>query len=130
MIKLPSRFTDGGDLSMLTQLCNELNIRTIAGKEALQVALENCILLDNKQLDYGPRNISGFGTFGVIVRMNDKFERLKTLWGDGRRKRRKAKNESFEDTLRDISNYALIALLLESGHWPSTEPLIDNKEKK
>lgn len=84
-------------------------------KEFLRVCLENAKLFDRKQTDYGPRNISGFGTFGVIVRMNDKFERLKTLMS---KKRRKPQNESVMDSLRDISNYANIAILLETNHWP------------
>jgi hypothetical protein len=49
--------------------------------------------------------------------MNDKMERLKTLFNKGRRKR--AINESIVDTFRDISNYAIIALMLELGRWPN-----------
>ena len=99
----------------LDTIKNQLGLKTTAGYDALRIALENVLLLDKKQQDYGPKNISGFGAFGVIVRMNDKFERLKTLHS---KRRKRAVNESMHDTLRDISNYAIIALMLEKNLWP------------
>ncbi len=98
-------------------VCEKLGITTHAAREHLRIAMANAILMNRKQLDYGPRNISSFGVFGIIVRMNDKMERLKTLIGKGRKRR--AHNESIADTLRDISNYATIALILDEGRWPS-----------
>lgn len=98
-------------------LLERLPLQTQAAKEFVRIALANALLMDRKQLDYGPKNISGFGTFGALVRMNDKFERLKTLFGTGKRKA--AKNESIHDSLRDISNYAIIALLIELDRWPN-----------
>lgn len=108
---LPETITDANLDSILLLL----NCKEPLSKEMLKIKLENLILFDNKQRDYGPRNISGFGTLGVIVRMNDKFERLKNLLGQ---KRRKPRNESFQDSLKDISNYADIGILLERGIWP------------
>src|SRR6266487_824977 len=149
----------------LEQLAESLNLKTIAGKEALRVAIENCQLLDRKQLDYGPHNISAFGLFGCVVRLNDKVERFKHLKGYSTeqkaamrklreviklfqhnwhlltllqtldhlddamtqfkilfaKKRKPAINEKLRDTFRDISNYAVIALLLDSGRWPTKE---------
>ncbi len=96
-------------------LCKTLKIDTMAGKEFVKYALANCLLFERKQLDYGPRNISGFGTFGIIVRANDKFERLKHLFT---KRNKRVKNETVEDTLRDIGNYAIIAQILERGEWP------------
>ena len=78
------------------------------------------MLLDKKNQDYGPRNVSGFGPFGIVVRMNDKFERLKTLFAKGRK--RKAVNENVLDTFSDISNYGIIAELLEKNEWPLDDP--------
>ena len=101
----------------MQHLCEALELKTVAGREALRIALENIKLLDNKQLDYGSRNISGFATFGVVVRMNDKFERIKSLFNTGRRRR--AINESILDSFKDISNYAIIAEMLETGKWPN-----------
>ena len=98
-------------------VARQLQIETQAGKEFIRIALANALLMDRKQKDYGPRNISGFGLFGVVVRMNDKHERLKTLIAKGRK--RKAQNESIQDTLRDIANYAVIALIMDEGRWPN-----------
>lgn len=100
-------------------LCEELGIRTHQGREALRIAIDNVQLLDRKQLDYGPSNIAHFGELGVIVRVNDKWERMKTLTkplfegrsADG------PKNESLNDTWQDIANYAKIALMLRKGVW-------------
>lgn len=101
----------------LVVLVQALGIQTQAAKNFIRVALANSLLMDRKQLDYGSRNIEGFGTFGVTVRMNDKMERLKSLYNKG--KRRKAVNESITDTFRDISNYGIIALMCENDLWPS-----------
>ena len=97
------------------RLANRLGIKTTAGREALKVALDNVVLLDKKHQDYGPRNIEKHGLIGIIVRMDDKFERLAKIF---KRKRRRAVNESIRDTFRDICNYAIIALLVDSGKWP------------
>lgn len=104
------------DESSFDLIARALELKTQAGREALKIALENIKLLDNKQLDYGSKNISGFGTFGVVVRMNDKFERVKNLYNN---RRKKAVNESIRDSFRDISNYAIIALLVENKLWPN-----------
>lgn len=108
---------DLNETSVQSEWLDRLELKTPAAKIFVLYAIANAKLFDRKQQDYGPRNISGFGTFGVVVRMNDKFERLKTLFGKGRRKR--ATNESIIDTLRDISNYATIALMVERGEWPN-----------
>lgn len=100
----------------LNLVVDALGIQTKAGKAFLEIALENAKLMDNKQLDYGPKNISGFGSFGVVVRLNDKFERVKNLYNS---RRRRAVNESLLDSFRDISNYAIIALMVETKVWPN-----------
>jgi hypothetical protein len=82
-------------------------------------------LLVERQRKYGPENIARQGLYGVFTRLAyDKIERLRrsmngVLWngeveldfvedfGD----------ESFEDTLLDIANYALIMLALRRGVW-------------
>lgn len=67
-----------------------------------------------KQLDYGVGNINRFGKLGVLVRLNDKVERLNSLWRDGR----VPTHEAIEDTLYDIIGYAIIGLLMQNGEWP------------
>ena len=70
------------------------------------LAQEIAALVCSKQHDYGPGNILAFGEFGVLVRANDKFERMKNLQG------KRPTNEAIDDTWMDIAGYALIALML------------------
>jgi hypothetical protein len=64
-----------------------------------------------KQRDYGKNNILAFGEFGVLVRENDKIERLKNLVQNNRT----AENESVGDTWLDVGGYAVIAIMLLNG---------------
>jgi hypothetical protein len=78
--------------------------------------LEDVLIL--KQLDYGPGNINnapGGAINGILVRMNDKVERLKHLnyHAEG-----EPQNESIDDSLLDIANYAVIAMMVRAGTWP------------
>lgn len=110
--KLPDSVTQ----AQLDSIAALIGLQTQAAKIFMRLALENTILMDRKQLDYGSRNISGFGLFGVIVRMNDKFERIKNLFA---KRRRKAQNESVLDSFDDISNYAIIARMVATNQWPN-----------
>ena len=74
-------------------------------------------LLISKQQDYGPGNINNaFGgpINGLLVRIGDKFERLKNLYKGSHA----PKHESVEDSFKDMANYAVIALMVERGTWP------------
>jgi len=74
-------------------------------------------LLITKQADYGPGNINNaFGgpINGLLVRIGDKFERLKNLFKNGSQ----PKYESIEDSFKDMANYAVIALMIQRGTWP------------
>jgi hypothetical protein len=78
-------------------------------------------ILASKQLDYGPGNINnapGGAMNGILVRMNDKMERLKNLiyHTDG-----EPQNESIDDSLIDIANYAVIAMMVRRGSWPKNK---------
>lgn len=78
-------------------------------------------VLVSKQLDYGPGNINnapGSAMNGILVRMNDKMERLKNLvyHSDG-----EPQNESIDDSLIDIANYAVIAMMVRRGSWPKNK---------
>ncbi len=99
------------------EIADKIGCKTDLAVPFIEHALENALLFDAKQLDYGTGNISGFGILGCMIRANDKHERLKTLLFSGGRKR-KAKNESVVDSYRDISNYMVIALMITKGQWP------------
>jgi len=116
--------------------------------EFIKQTMYNIQLFDKKQRDYGSGNIARFGEQGVLVRSSDKFERLVTLskqakptividpaavespgkviymkkgrWQDAIEATTETtpQNESIEDTWKDISIYATIALLVRKGVWP------------
>ena len=74
-------------------------------------------LLITKQMDYGPGNINnahGGPINGLLVRIGDKFERLKNLFKHDTT----PKYESIEDSFKDMANYAVIALMIQRGTWP------------
>lgn len=73
-------------------------------------------LLLKKHYDYGPRNIAdapGGAINGLRVRMHDKLARINNLIDSGNAPR----NESFEDSFKDLANYAVIGLLVLRGKW-------------
>jgi hypothetical protein len=77
-------------------------------------------LLISKQRDYGPGNINNaFGgpMNGLLVRMGDKFERLKNLFAF----KQAPKHEPIEDSFKDMANYAIIALMIQRGKWPKNK---------
>lgn len=81
---------------------------------------EDAELMAAKNHDYAGdsdalENLRGFGFLGIIIRLEDKWTRLKNF-----AKRRVAgssdllavKDESIRDTLRDIRNYATLAEIM------------------
>ena len=72
-----------------------------------------------KQLKYGPTNISSMGKPGLVVRLNDKIQRLKRfvledIQGDV--------EGSEEDAWFDVAGYALIGIMVNRGWWPECPP--------
>ena len=86
---------------------------------------EQYALFCRKQMDYGPSNIS-MGTslvtdderrislMGLIVRMNDKIQRLLNLMV---KNNREAQNEPTTDAFADLSCYGIIAQIVQNGKW-------------
>jgi len=98
---------------LVESIAKRLGIVTDLGRESLRVFVECAVLLDRKNRDYGPGNISAFGEKGVIVRVNDKVERLKTLvWGS-----KDPEHEKVSDTWMDLANYGVIGLMCHRGTW-------------
>ena len=95
----------------------ELDLETDLAVVFLDYLFRQAKLFDRKEQDYGPTNISGFGELGILVRVSDKFERLKNLKKTGA----KPANESVDDTWMDIANYAPMALMCRNGDWPGVD---------
>jgi len=91
--------------------------------EFFRVQIQALKLFRDKQYDYGPENISNFGDIGVLVRLNDKIERLKNLMFSNK----EAHNESIADTWIDIGNYGLIGLMCAINTWPNVKQYEINK---
>jgi len=91
--------------------CQEAQTKAIINK-----FLEDIKLFDKKQHDYGPHNISKFGTTGVLVRSSDKLERLINLY---KRNEKPEVAEPITETWQDLSVYGAIARVCEDGEWSS-----------
>ena len=90
----------------------------------VQIMDEQFELFCKKHLDYGMGNISqgtnletddekNFAMSGLFFRLNDKVNRWKNLLVN----KREANNEALTDTYQDITNYGIIAQLVERGMW-------------
>lgn len=73
-------------------------------------------LFKEKQKDYGPHNIGLGQDSAILTRITDKFMRLHTLYNSGE----EPKNESIDDTWKDLADYSVIALMCIRGHWPQS----------
>lgn len=72
---------------------------------------DDMMLLKAKGADYAGdidclANLREYGSFGILVRMSDKFHRLKTLIAG--QKAPHVSDEPLKDTLRDIRNYSFL----------------------
>ena len=84
------------------------------------IAADLAALLVAKQHDYGPGNINNAHLSpmnGLLVRMGDKYERIKHLTASNAT----AKNEPLRDSFIDLANYCIIALMVIDNTWPPNE---------
>ena len=94
-------------------------------KEFEDIQSEMFTLFLRKQADYGPTNV-GMGSevvdtdrkvkrslAGLSVRLNDKVQRFLNLTFNNR----EPENETLEDTLIDIANYAVMAIIVQRKQW-------------
>ena len=94
-------------------------------KEFKEIQFEQWATFCKKQMDYGPSNIA-MGTslktkedrrlslIGLIVRINDKIQRLMNLVV---KHNRNAQNEPTMDAFKDLSVYGIIAQIVDMGKW-------------
>lgn len=72
-------------------------------------------IIAKKNNDYGDDNIGALGEKGIFVRIWDKVSRLKSLvWLN---KNAQVSNESIDDTLMDLANYAIINMIVRRNRW-------------
>jgi len=119
--KINSYLTGGdGDVVALMELeCPEMT------SEFKRLQKEQYELFCRKQYNYGKGNIMLGGDIekkedrkmslsGVVIRMNDKLNRLMSLI---LKSREDVVDESVEDTFIDMANYSIIALLVNRMKW-------------
>ena len=94
-------------------------------EEFHKIQFEQWSTFCKKQMDYGPSNIA-MGTalktkedrrlslIGLIVRINDKVQRLMNLVI---KHNRDAQNEPVMDAFKDLSVYGIIAQIVDNGKW-------------
>ena len=79
----------------------------------------------SKQKMYGPRNVARFGLHGIVIRLNDKIERLKNL----QQHQGPVIFEPIQDTWLDIVGYSVIAIMW-INHWFLLELKQDSTSKQ
>jgi hypothetical protein len=94
-------------------------------KEFQRLQFEQWLLFCKKQMDYGPSNIAmgsslktddekRLSLVGLIVRVNDKVQRLLNLMV---KNNREAQNEPTVDAFKDLACYGIIAQIVQNGKW-------------
>ncbi len=80
-------------------------------------------LFCEKQHDYGAKNIGLGGHHGIAFRIGDKVSRYWELLGlDSDEEIDPAcDDETLMDTVMDIADYGIIAMMVENGWWPRFE---------
>lgn len=106
-----------------TEYCEQLYPEMMTEFKRLQK--EDYQIFCKKQMDYGPGNISLGTTLiteeekkmsltGLIIRMNDKVQRLLNLVV---KTGRNPQNESIVDAFGDLSVYGVISRIVSTGKW-------------
>ena len=88
-------------LAILSQLKNVSTESIIAS---------NTQLFEKKNTDYG-NSFVDFGLIGIIVRLNDKINRILNLGGSTNTEAIMQVDEKIEDTINDLYNYCIIGLM-------------------
>lgn len=83
------------------------------------VMQEYLSLWKNKQRKYGHNNIASMGKPGLVIRMNDKLQRLKRFVFEGVTGDVEG---SEEDAWLDMAGYALMGVMVNRGWWPEASP--------
>ena len=97
------------------EVAEKMDLATPQAKIALELSLENILIFDKKQQDYGSGNIANNPQpeFGVAIRANDKVQRIMNLLSKGN----EPKVEARTDSWMDLANYGLIGYMVAKGIW-------------
>lgn len=109
------------EISAIKQLEEQYPIIAEGYKKIIREQYE---LFAKKHLDYGMSNVAAntqletegektFALTGLFFRLNDKVSRWKNLIIN----KREAQNETLTDTYQDITNYGIIAQMVDRDMW-------------
>jgi hypothetical protein len=80
-------------------------------KSKKEIMKENRELYMRKNADYG-NSFEDFAWIGLLVRLNDKINRILCLMDSGNIK---VKDERVEDTIQDLYNYGILSLMYKNA---------------
>ena len=82
-------------------------------EEMEKIMKEMDVLIRRKNEMYGDGNIDTIGQNGIIIRIQEKIERLKHLLEN----KNNPVEEPLEDTWKDIIGYGIIGLMVNREKW-------------
>jgi len=88
-------------------------------KDFAEVTTKMLALTTKKNNDYGGhtdpfKNFNDFGELGILVRMSDKFARIRTALSE--RRELKVTEETIDDTIFDLAVYTVILYIWRKVH--------------
>ncbi len=82
--------------------------------EEYKKIMDECLILSKKKnQDYWNNVLLKFGEMGLLIRMNDKIERLNNLINY--KQQLSVSDEKIEDTIKDLINYSIYLLIIKRG---------------
>lgn len=68
------------------------------------------------------KNLRRHGTYGIIVRLDDKLSRLDSFLNPAEGVKQMVKDESIRDTFMDAATYNLLGIIMREAERPETAP--------
>ena len=97
-----------GEIMKIISLSSLVYLSKSSNKGIGEIENENKELFKKKNNDYG-KSYEDFGLIGIIIRMNDKINRIKSICI---KNEIEVKNEKIEDSINDLYNYTILGLML------------------
>ena len=93
----------------------QLEVNNDFSRKFIREALDSIVRFDIKHTEKGLGEFGKFGPFGVVVKMDEKYQELLENYKNGNSG--KFPKEILEKDWEDLAIYALMGLLIEKGEW-------------
>jgi len=100
---------------IIALIANQLELTNDFSKKFIREALNSIIKFDKKHTEKGFGEFQKFGAFGVVVRIDEKYQELLENYKNGNTSQ--FPKEILEKDWEDIAVYALMGKLIEEGEW-------------